>query len=91
MMTKMLIELKSQEELEKLISKCIHKSTKKIMESLAEDDKILFTSKQICAYLQISRVKLWQLQKLGIIPFIRVGNSLRFNKKEVLKALNINI
>jgi excisionase family DNA binding protein len=38
----------------------------------------LLTSKQVCAFLQVSRMTLHRLVSAGSLPVIRIGRSVRF-------------
>lgn len=91
MNSKIFFELRDQQELNKLIQACFAEQTKIIQKSIEDNSLTLMTTSQCLEFLQISRTKLWQLTMNGVIPFIRVGNSRRFQKKEVLKALSTNI
>jgi len=87
---KIYIELLSQEKFEKLIKKCIEEYGNKVLKLGKDNENLLMTNSQCCKFLQISRVKLWQLVRDGVIPSYRIGNGRRFSKKEILKTLNNN-
>jgi len=90
MVKNLLIESYSAEDFFEELAKFLDKR-EKMKSSLQNCDDVLMTTKQCCEFLQISRGKLWKLTSNGIIPSIFCGNSRRFQKKEVLKALSINI
>lgn len=90
MNAKQYIEISSQEDLKEFIQRCITEHTCKTIKSLKEDKDTLLTTDQCCDLLQISRTTLWKLVKNETIPKIRIGNTLRFEKSDVLKALNNN-
>lgn len=86
-MKKVLFEIISQEELEKIISKAIEASLAKTGSARREFKDELFTTEELCLFLKLSRVTIWALTKQGLIPFMRVGNQKRYLKSKVLKKL----
>lgn len=47
----------------------------------------LLTTKELIARLQISEPSIIRYRKKGKIPFIRIGNSIRYDWEKVVKAL----
>lgn len=45
------------------------------------------TRPQVAKMLSISEVTLWSYTKKGIIPAVRFGRNVRYEKKEVLRAM----
>lgn len=45
------------------------------------------TTKQLCEYLGITEPTVIRWKKKGKIPFLQIGTAVRFNLKDVLKAL----
>jgi len=90
MNAKQYIEISSQEDLKEFIQNCTKEHTQEILKHNNEDYDTLLTTDQCCELLQISRTTLWKQIKNGVIPKIRIGNTLRFEKKEVIKALKTN-
>ena len=43
----------------------------------------LMTSKQTAEYLCICERKLWDLQKSGSLPAVRIGRSVRFDRDDI--------
>lgn len=86
-MTKLLYEINSKEELEEIVCKAVEDAfAKSNIRKEKKKDEIL-TTKELCAWLKLSRVTIWQLTKKGILPFIRVGNQKRYSKSAVLNKL----
>jgi excisionase family DNA binding protein len=50
----------------------------------------LLTTKDVMAYLNISRTKLWELTKNGEIPAFKVGGEFRYKAAEILDYLEKN-
>lgn len=49
----------------------------------------MLTTEELRQWLQIGRTTLWRWRKEGM-PYIKYGNSVRFNKDDVLKWLSEN-
>ncbi|MBL0201315.1 MAG: helix-turn-helix domain-containing protein [Chitinophagaceae bacterium] len=45
------------------------------------------TTKELCAYLRVTEPTIIRWKTKGKIPFYNIGTSVRFNLKDVLKAL----
>jgi excisionase family DNA binding protein len=45
------------------------------------------TTKELCAFLAITEPTVIRWKKKGKIPYFRIGSAIRFNLKDVLKAL----
>ena len=45
------------------------------------------TTKELCDYLRVTEPTIIRWKQKGKIPFYSIGSSVRFNLKEVLKAL----
>ncbi len=48
----------------------------------------LMTDKEVSAYLNVCRRSLFNWRKAGLIPYIKLGKSVRFRVNEVEAALN---
>ena len=48
----------------------------------------LMTDKEVSAYLHVCRRSLFNWRKAGLIPYIKLGKSVRFRVNEVEAALN---
>lgn len=46
------------------------------------------TGEELCAYIGISKPTLIRYRKKGKIPFIEMGNCIRYDKEKVAKALD---
>lgn len=84
---KIIYEVNSSEELERLVAKTIENALAKSNSKKIELKDELLTTEELGAYLKLSRVSIWALTKNGVIPFIRVGNQKRYQKSAVLKKL----
>ena len=49
----------------------------------------LMTDKEVSAYLHVCRRSLFNWRKAGLIPYIKLGKSVRFRVNEVEAALNL--
>jgi excisionase family DNA binding protein len=47
----------------------------------------LFTKKDACAYLRVSKRNLYCWRMAGLIPYFKIGRAVRFSKSEVDAAL----
>ena len=54
--------------------------------ALSSDDRLM-TDKEACDYLRIKARQLYNWRLDGIIPYIRVGRSLRYRKSTIDAAL----
>lgn len=50
---------------------------------IRKQDEAYWTAAEVCEFLRIGRTTLWSLTKLGTIPCVRVGRSLRFRPEEI--------
>lgn len=57
------------------------------LESLFSGNDKLLKSKDVMAFLNISRTKLWELTKNKEIPAFRIGGDFRYKASEVKKFL----
>jgi excisionase family DNA binding protein len=48
----------------------------------------LLTVEELCELLKVKKDWVYDHVRMGDIPFIRVGNLLRFNEEEIIKWLN---
>jgi len=87
MKKKVLYEINSIEELEKIVFKAIEKSLAKPNSKKLELEEELLTTEELCLFLKVSRVSIWNFTRSGVIPFIRIGNQKRFRKSEVINSL----
>jgi excisionase family DNA binding protein len=55
--------------------------------SATTSDDRLMTDKETCDYLRIKARQLYNWRLDGVIPYIRVGRSLRYRKSAIDKAL----
>ena len=51
---------------------------------------VYLTPQQVCETYQIKRDKLYKMTSQYRIPFLKIGNELRFNLQEVEKAFRAN-
>lgn len=51
---------------------------------------VYLTPQQVCETFQIKKDKLYKMTSQCRIPFLKVGNELRFNPQEVERAFRIN-
>jgi excisionase family DNA binding protein len=51
----------------------------------------LITEKKLSKWIGISKVTLHKLRKEGKIPFSKIGRSIRYDYKEVQKAIKIKL
>lgn len=86
-MKKVLYEITSHTEFEKIVSKAIENALAKKNSNKRELNDELLTTDELCSYLKLSRVSIWALTKQGILPFVRVGAQKRYLKSSVLKKL----
>lgn len=91
MVKKLLIEIIDEDEFFENFTKKLDEREKRILLAFKDDQEILMTTSQCLEYLGICNTTLHKMIKKGQIPFFRVGNKLRFSKKEVRKAFSINI
>lgn len=47
------------------------------------------STKEICDFLSITEPTLIRWRNKGKIPFIKIGSNIRYNKAEVIKALEV--
>jgi excisionase family DNA binding protein len=87
MKKKVLYEINSKEELEAIVYKAIENALEKTNSKKAEIEDVLLTTEELCLFLKLSRVSIWNLTKRGILPFLRVGNQKRYQKSEVINSL----
>jgi excisionase family DNA binding protein len=79
----------NREELKEIIHQCLKEylSSQPISnDQSAVPEKLLNTS-EICEYLGITPQTFIRYKKKYKIPFIKIGNSFRFDKSKVIKAL----
>lgn len=87
-MAKILFEINSQKELEKLITEAFKNVLDKTISRKKELKEELLTSEELGVFLKLSRVSIWSLTKKGILPYFFVGNQKRYLKSDVLKKLS---
>tara|TARA_B100002003_G_scaffold249067_1_gene284405 strand:+ start:765 stop:1022 length:258 start_codon:yes stop_codon:yes gene_type:complete len=77
----------SKEELQELIENAVYNvtSTKEV------GDYELITENELSKRLSLSKVTLHKYRKEGKIPFSKIGRSIRYDYKEVQKAINIKL
>ncbi len=51
-------------------------------------EKKYLNTQEACEFLGISKATLFRLKKEGRIPFIKLGNSLKFDKDDLIKFMN---
>lgn len=82
-----LIKVNSKEELEEIVSKAVINALERKIKGNEKDKNEILTTDELCSWLKLSRVTVWQLTKNGILPFIRIGNQKRYLKSDVLKKM----
>tara|TARA_B100000315_G_scaffold102561_1_gene94120 strand:+ start:132 stop:389 length:258 start_codon:yes stop_codon:yes gene_type:complete len=77
----------SKEELQELIENAVYNvtSTKEV------GDYELITENELSKRLSLSKVTLHKYRKEEKIPFSKIGRSIRYDYKEVQKAINIKL
>ena len=48
----------------------------------------IYTDKELQELTQVSRIKLWNDRKAGRLPFIRIGNMIRYKESDVKEYLS---
>ncbi len=51
---------------------------------------VYLTPQQVCETYQIKRDKLYKMTSQCRVPFLKVGNELRFNSQEIERAFRTN-
>ena len=73
------------QELEKRILEAV-----KCLEKSSKTEKEWLRPKEVCHLLQCSSGKLINLRIKGILPFSKIGGSIYYNRKDILKVLEEN-
>ena len=60
---------------------------KKFTDTLQSPDETLLTRQQTAEMLTISLVTLWDWTRKNILPAYRIGNKVRYKKREILEKL----
>ena len=74
----------TKEELEKIIENAFYKFS--CSEHIKEPNFI--TEKELSERIKISKVTLHKYRKEGMIPYINIGRTIRYNFSEVVKSMN---
>ena len=74
----------TKEELQSMIDKAVYKATT----SREIGDYELITETELSKRLSLSKVTLHKHRKEGIIPYVNIGRTIRYNYSEVLKSMN---
>lgn len=76
-------------ELEKLLKEVVKGEIIAFGFSESKTDKIheYWSRKETAKFIGCSLTTLYHYQRNGILPFVKLGNKVLFNKEEVLKAL----
>ena len=77
----------STHELRDLISESVRKELENLCPVSKQENELL-TRKQVAEILSISLVTLNDWTKRGLIPALRIGSRIRYNKADVMAALN---
>ena len=77
----------STHELRDLISESVRKELENLFPIPVQENELL-TRKQVAEILSISLVTLHDWTKRGLIPALRIGSRIRYNKADVMEALN---
>lgn len=82
-----LIEIYSNDDLEKLISKSVEKGIEKLKPIKSTDQEEFLTTEEVCKLLKLTRETIWRYTKKGIITSYRIGNLLRYKRSEINQSL----
>ena len=52
-----------------------------------EDNKSIMTTAEVAEALGISQTHVHELRKQGILPYLKLGKSIRFEKSKLIKAI----
>lgn len=77
----------SLDDLEHLIRECIQRELEEWKGVRPVEEDRVIDSKELCAECGISLPTLIKYRREGVIPFFRVGNRVRFNRRDVIEAL----
>jgi excisionase family DNA binding protein len=72
------------DELQALIEDAVYKATTSVEIGNYE----LITEKELSKRLNLSKVTLHKYRKEGMIPYINIGRTIRYNFSEVVKSMN---
>lgn len=62
---------------------------KEIITAIPEKEpERIYTDKELQELTQVSRIKLWNDRKAGRLPFIRMGNMIRYKESDVKEYLS---
>ncbi len=80
-------------DLTNIIRQIIREEIKSLLTELKNEvtDNTLLTRKETAKMLQISLPTLHQYQKLGRIPFYRIGSRVLYKKHEIIKAIELPV
>ena len=73
-------------EIRKQVEDAVNEKLSNHFNNEIEDDEI-FSENQLCERLNISRTTISRYRKENKIPYIKVGNNIRYEYNKVLKAL----
>lgn len=77
------------EKVEKVVSKLLQNIEVKPSNNGNHSDDELLTRKDVMKMLQISHATLYNYQRKGILPFLKVGNRVYFRKEDIFDNINL--
>jgi len=83
----------TKDDLENLLQDAINRAlnTAPPAEKNTPDPDKLFTDAELQRRAKVSRFKLWQDRKAGKLPFIRIGNMIRYRESDIQEYLHYHI
>lgn len=78
------------DDLTELIAKAVRVEMSKLYSTTEPEAVKLITEKELCGYLGISLPTAIRYRVKGMIPFIQIGSSIRYDVNAVVKALTVN-
>lgn len=81
------LEFFSKDEMKSLIEQSVQTAFQNYSSNQDENSNELMTTKQCMELLQCSRGTLWAMKKRGHIPYVRLNNHIRYERKKILESL----
>lgn len=75
------------DQFELLIRRCIQAELAEMIQRLETEPDEIMDGRQVCEEFQISMPTLIKYRKEGRVPFFRIGNRVRYRKREVVEGL----
>ena len=74
-------------EIRKQVENAVNEKLKNQLNNEIEDDEIL-SENQLCKRLNLSRTTISRYRKENKIPYLKVGNNIRYEYNKVLKSIS---